>query len=216
MEYREILMTYIDNCPYDEPIFIEEIKEYLKDYIKNNFDNVSKKFNVYINRLVKENILVQIYKGIYYKPLKGLFGYKKINLNKIIYKKYIKNEYIKGYYSGAYLFNKIGLTTQVPKDILIVTNECPNNNDYVNKYLGVTIRKPKLEINELNYKYLQLFDLLINKDKIKIEVDNEKDIIYNFIYENNLMMEKIFDYAKKVGNTKIILKLYELGDETNE
>ena len=30
------------------------------------------------------------------------------------------------------------------------------------------------------------------------------------------MMEKIFDYAKKVGNAKIILKLYELGDETNE
>lgn len=216
MNYNELLLGYINECPYDEPIFIEEIKEYFKRNITNNVDGVLKTINVYISRLVKENVLVQVLKGIYYKPLKGVFGYKKLNINKVINKKYIQDEHIKGYYSGAYLFNKLGLTTQIPKDILIVTNECPNSNDYNNKNLGVIIRKPKIEINDDNYKYLQLFDLLINKDNIKIEADNEKEIIYKFILENTLEMEKIFDYAKKIGNTKPILKLYELGDDTNE
>ena len=58
--------------------------------------------------------------------------------------------------------------------------------------------------------------MLNNKDNIKIEADNEKEIIYKFILENTLGMEKIFDYAKQIGNTKPILKLYELGDDTNE
>lgn len=217
MNYNDILVKYIDEYPFDEPIFIEEIKEYFKNYIQDNFDDVFKNIYVYINRLVKENKLAQFIKGIYYKPLKGTFGKKILNINKVIDKKYMHNKNdIKGYISGAYLFNKIGLTTQISKELLIVTNECPNANDYNNKNLGVIIRKPKIEINEDNYKYLQLFDVLINKDNIKIETDNEKEIIYKFIKGNELEMEKIFEYANKINNLKPIKKLYELGGEESE
>ena len=217
MNYNDILVKYIDEFPYDEPIFIEEIKDYLKKYIKDNFDNVFKNIYVYINRLVKDNKIVQFIKGIYYKPLKGTFGYKPLNINKVIDKKYI-HDYNgqKGYFSGAYLFNKMGLTTQIPKDMLIVTNECPNANDYNNKNLGVVIRKPKIEINDDNYKYLQLFDILINKDNIKIETENEKEIIYKFIKDNRLEFEKIFEYANRINNLKPIKKLYELGGKNIE
>ncbi len=212
MNYNDILIKYIDKCPYDEPIFIEEIKDYFKKIIQDNFENTFKNIYVYINRLVKENKLTQFIKGVYYKPLKGLFGNKLLNVNKVIEKKYISDvNGKKGYFVGAYLFNKIGLTTQVPKEILIVTNECPNANEYNNKKLGVTIRKPKIPINEDNYKYLQLFDILINKDNIKIEVDNEKEIIYKFINDNKLDVEKIFEYAYKTNNLKPIIKLYQLG-----
>lgn len=212
MNYTDILVKFIDEYPYDEPIFIEEIKDYFKNIVYDNFDNVFKNIYVYINRLVKEHKLVQFIKGIYYKPLKGEFGNKLLNINKVITKKYIYNENgQKGYFSGAYLFNKIGLTTQIPKYLLIVTNECPNANDYNNKNLGVIIRKPKIKIDKDNYKYLQLFDILINKDNIKIEVDNEKEIVYEFIKDNKLEIEKIFEYANKIGNFKPIKRLYELG-----
>ena len=161
MNYNDILIKYIDKCPYDEPIFIEDIKNYFKNIY------------VYINRLVKKDKLSQFIKGIYYKPTKGVFGSKPLNVEKVIEKKYIHDEKgTKGYFTGAYLFNKIGLTTQVPKDILIMTNECLGTNDYNNKNLGVTIRKPKTKINEENYKYLQLFDILTNKYNIKIKNNN--------------------------------------------
>lgn len=214
MNYNDILIKYIDNCPYDEPIFIEEIKVYFKKIIKDNFDHTFKNIYVYINRLVKEEKLSQFIKGIYYKPTKGELGNKQLNINEVIKKKYICDENgKKGYFAGAYLFNKIGLTSQIPKEILIVTNECPNNNDYNNKKLGVTIRKPKILVNEDNYKYLQLFDILINKDDIKIEVDNEKEIIHKYIKENELEIEKIFEYANKINNLKPIMKLYQLGGD---
>lgn len=88
MNYNEILVRYIDSYPYDEPIFIEDIKNYFQS-IENikDFDHFLKTIYVYINRLVKENKLVQFLKGIYYKPAKGVFGDKKLNINKVINKK---------------------------------------------------------------------------------------------------------------------------------
>ncbi len=213
MNYNNIIINYIDNCPFDEPIFIEDIKKFIQEKLDNqmNFDHILKTIYVYINRLVKKGSLVQFLKGIYYKPLKGTFGNKKLNIDKVITKKYLLDEFgIKGYYTGAFLFNKLGLTTQIPKDIVIMTNECPNN-EYKNKKLGVVIRKPKIKINEDNYKYLQLFDILNNKDNINIEVDNEKEIIYKFIKDNELDIEKIFEFASFTNNKKAIERLYELG-----
>lgn len=214
MNYNNILIDYIDNYPFDEPIFIEDIKEYLRTKLGDNinFNHILKTTYVYINRLVKKGKIVQFLKGIYYKPLKGIFGNKKLNINKVITKKYILDgNGQKGYYTGAFLFNKLGLTSQIPKDILIITNECPNNNDYNNKKLGVIIRKPKIKINDDNYKYLQLFDVLNNKDNIYIEVDNEKEIIYKFIRDNELDFAKIFEFANITNNKSAIEKLYELG-----
>lgn len=79
----------------------------------------------------------------------------------------------------------------LPKDILIVTNECPNNNDYKNKKLGIIIRKPKIEVTTENYKYLQLLDILNNRDNIKIETDSEREIIYSFIRQQFRCSENI-------------------------
>lgn len=212
MNYNQVLTNYINLCPYDEPIFIEDIKEYFVNELKCDIRKIIKKIYVYINRLVKEKVILQFMKGVYYKPTKGIYGNKKLNVNKVISKKYIDdNRNLKGYISGAYVFNKLGLTTQMPRVITIVTNECPNKNDYYNEKLGVLIRKPKVEINKDNYLYLQLLDILLNKDDVPIEAENEREIIYKFIKDNNLDFEKIFEYANKIGNIKPIKKLYELG-----
>lgn len=202
MNYKEELIKYIESCPYDEPIFIEDIKKH--------FTNI-KTIYVYLNRLVKEKVIYQFMKGVYYKPTKGIYGKKKLNVNKVISKKYISNNNeIKGYISGAYLFNKLGLTTQMPRVITIVTNECPNNNEYYNKNLGVVIRKPKIKITKDNYLYLQLFDILINKEKVPIEINNENEVLFKYIKDNNLEIEKIFKYSHEIGSIKPIEKLYEL------
>ena len=76
--------------------------------------------------------------------------------------------------------------------------------------MNVIIRKPKIEINNENYKYLQLFDLIENKDNIGIEVDNPDEIIYNFIEENNLDFEKIIKYAMDTKSRTVINKILDL------
>lgn len=208
MNYAEVLNEFINICPTDEPIFLEDCSKY---FIEKNIEIKNKDLSVYLHRQIKNNKIKKYLYGIYYKPSVGIFGERTLDTNKIIKKKYISNQdKIKGYYAGHYLFNKLGLTTQIPKYITIVTNECPNQNQYKNEKLKVIIRKPKIEITSENALYLQLLDVLNNREKVAIEVDNEKEVIYNFIEQNHLKFEKIFYYAKKTNNKNAIERLYEL------
>ncbi|MBQ8379886.1 MAG: hypothetical protein IJX34_03625 [Clostridia bacterium] len=217
MNLNETVLNYIENCEYNEPIFMEDIKLYIENFFydkKKKLDN-KKTYNnlkMIISRLNKENILKTATKGVYYKPKHNIFGEVPLANIKIIQYKYLvdKTGNKKGYLTGAILFNKVGLTTQVPNVTDIVTNNCKFNTKYTNTNLNVTIRKPKLEINNENYIYLQLFDLIENKDKINIEVENEDEILYNFITENKLNFEKIIKYARIINNKKIIEKILVL------
>ena len=213
MNCHSLVFCYIQNCEKNEPIFIEDIKEYIIQFYKDEekekiFNNVKE----VLNRLNKENIIKTAYKGIYYIPKTNIFGEVPLPNNKIIQYKYLTDKLgnVKGYITGANLFNKVGLTTQVPNIIDIVTNECKNNNKYENKNLNVIIRKPKIEINKDNYKYLQLIDLIENKDNIYVEVDYMDEIIYNFIRENDLQFEKILKYARETNSKAVIEKMVML------
>lgn len=147
INYNQIVYEYINKCNFNEPLFLEEINQYIVNEYKNGETYILNNINVIINRMCKNNILKQFYKGIYYKPIKNVFGEMPLDKNKVIIRKYIKNEYgnIKGYITGAKLFNQLGLTTQVPNVINIVTNECKNYNEYKNEKLGVIIKRPKIK-----------------------------------------------------------------------
>lgn len=213
MNCHNIILNYIQNCEKNEPIFIDDIKEYIMQFYKEEekekiYNNVKE----ILNRLNKANIIKTAYKGIYYIPKTNIFGEVPLANSKIIRYKYLVDKFgnIKGYITGAALFNKAGLTTQVPNVIEIVTNECKNNNKYENKYLNVAIRKPKIKINNDNFKYLQFIDLIENRDNIYIEVDNIDEILYNFIQENNLKFEKIIKYARETNSKAVIEKMVVL------
>lgn len=210
MNCHNIVLNYIKNCEKNEPIFMEDIKEYTMQFYKEEEkEKIYNNIKEIVNRLNKENFIRTAYKGIYYIPKNNIFGEVPLANSKIIEYKYLVDKLgnVKGYITGAKLFNKIGLTTQVPNVIDIVTNECKNNNKYSNKYLNVIIRKPKIQINNENYKYLQLIDLIENRDNIYIEVDNIDEIIYDFIQENNLNFEKILKYARETNSKAVIEKI---------
>lgn len=211
MNYNEYVIEYIKKYPIGEPIYIEDLKEDIQKVFEKISNTVFLHINVILNRLVKAGIIKTFYKGIYYKPEINIFGEVLLDADKVIKHKYLKDKKgnTKGYICGAKLFNALGLTTQVPNMLDIVTNECKNNNVYTNTNLNVTIRKPKLEITNDNYLYLQLLDILENKDKLNIEVANVSEIIYHYIGSLNLEYKKILFYAKITNNIKAIQKLIE-------
>lgn len=213
MNCNAMIMDYIDNCEKNEPIFIEEIKEYIMQfYNEDEKGNVSNNIKTILNRMTKENIIKTAYKGIYYIPKINIFGEMPLAIRKIVQYKYLVDKLgnIKGYITGATLFNRVGLTTQVPNLTDIATNECKNYNKYTNEYLNTRIRKPKIDITTENHKYLQLFDLIENKDNINIEVENADELIYKFIQENKLDFEKIIKYARETNCKKAIEKILVL------
>lgn len=213
MNCYNMVLEYINNVGQGIPIFIEEIKDYIiQFYNENDKEKVFNNVKAILNRMNKEGIIETAYKGIYYIPVENIFGKMLLGNRQIMQYKYImdKDGTIKGYVTGAKLFNDAHLTTQVPNIIDIATNECKNFNKYENKNLNVIIRKPKIRINNENYKYLQLFDLIENKDNIDIEVENPDEVIYNFITENELDFEKIIKYAMDTKSRTVINKILVL------
>lgn len=55
-----------------------------------------------------------------------------------------------------------------------------------NQKLRVYISKPRIVINNENYKYLQFIDILENKDNNYIQVKNVDKILYKIMKEYNL------------------------------
>lgn len=213
MNCYNMVLEYINSQNKGIPIFIEEIKDYIiQFYNENDKEKVFNNVKAILNRMNKEGVIETAYKGIYYIPVKNIFGKMLLGNRQIIQYKYImdKKRNVKGYITGAKLFNDAHLTTQVPNIIDIATNECKNFNKYENKNLNVIIRKPKIQINNENYKYLQLFDLIENKDTITIEVENPDEIIYNFIIDNELDFEKIIKYAVETKSRTVINKILVL------
>ena len=76
--------------------------------------------------------------------------------------------------------------------------------------MNVIIRNKKIIVNNENYKYLQLFDLIENKGNIGIEVENADELIYEFIKENDLDFEKIIKYAVDTKSRNVINKILVL------
>lgn len=214
MNCYQIILQLVDTYPNDEPIFIEDVKKYvLKYYNKTEYTKVLNNIKVILNRMKIEGIIKQAEKGVYYKPSKTVWGRDTVPpIHKIRDYRYLvdKEGNIKGYVTGAKLFNLVGLTTQIPNTIDIVTNECPNNNKYFIKRYNILICKPKIKITNENYKYLQLLDILTNNDKINIEVENPLEVIYEYIKESNLSFEKILKYARETNNKKALIKLWSL------
>ena len=213
MNICKLVLEYIEQYPEDEPIFIEDIKKYVIQQCENNNkkESVLRNVNVILNRLKNEGIIKVEYKGVYYKPIISMFGEVPLNTNKLRKLKYLedKDGNIKGYIVGAKLFNKLGLTTLVPNVTDIVTNECKYHKQY-DERLRTYITKPKIEITNENYRYLQFIDILDNKDNIHIEAKNADEFLYRIIEECKLDFEKIIKYARETNNRKVLDKLFIL------
>lgn len=212
MNICKTVLDYINQYPEDEPIFIEDIKKHVIEKCEDvEKENVLKNINVILNRFKNEGIIRAEYKGVYYKPIFTIFGEMALDTNKLRKLKYLEDRQgnVKGYITGAKLFNLLGLTTLVPNVTDIVTNECKYHKQY-DERLRTYITKPKIEITNENYRYLQFIDILENKDNIYIEAENPDNVLHKIIEQYKLDFEKILKYIRETNSKNVLEKLLAL------
>ena len=212
MNICKTVLDYINQYPEDEPIFIEDIKKHVIEKCEDvEKENVLKNINVILNRFKNEGIIRAEYKGVYYKPIFTIFGEMALDTNKLRKLKYLEDRQgnVKGYITGAKLFNLLGLTTLVPNVTDIVTNECKYHKQY-DERLRTYITKPKIEITNENYRYLQFIDILENKDNIYIEAENPDNVLHKIIEQYKLDFEKILKYIREANSKNVLEKLLAL------
>lgn len=207
MTYTDYLTTRIKTYDYGEPIYASSLANDLSLKYSLSKDKSLRACAVAIKRLLdNEKIkgLKTYQKGIYYLSKKTSFGDSKIDKNKIIYEKYLKDD--NGYFAGADILNKIGLSTQMSKDIVVVSNNCYDCLRK-NKKLGVIVKPPKTKINNDNKKYLQFLDIIELIDKNYINEKNPYKLLSKYIKDNKLDYKKLFTLSKDLYNDHVSLRL---------
>lgn len=149
-----MLLEYLQkNYKVNEPIFVSDIDLPVTD------TNLRQMFKV----LCDSGQIYRYETGIYY--MKGntrLKGGVSLSASKVARYKYIaRKDQVNGYYSGYTFANLLGLTTQVPYTIEIVSNSASAKCREVSvKNQKIVLRRPRTQINKENVHVLQLLDLL--------------------------------------------------------
>ena len=149
-----MLLEYLQkNYKVNEPIFVSDI------YLPVTDTNLRQMFKV----LCDSGQIYRYETGIYY--MKGntrLKGGVSLSASKVARYKYIaRKDQVNGYYSGYTFANLLGLTTQVPYTIEIVSNCASAKCREVSvKNQKIILRRPRTQINKENVDVLQLLDLL--------------------------------------------------------
>lgn len=111
-----------------------------------------------LERLIKKGILKRISTGVFYKPKQTIFG-ELIPREEELLKNYLfDNDKRIAYITGLSLYNKLGLTTQVPKTIKIASRD-----KRIFASIGNIKGKPVksyIDVSDKNYYILEILDAL--------------------------------------------------------
>ncbi len=155
-----MLKTYLmENYGYNEPIFLNELS--VEGFSKNAIRQS-------VKRLTANGFLERYDSGIYYIPKSGgLLGKSYLDPSVVIMRKYVENKSNQyGYITGLSFANQLGLTTQMPAVIEIVTNREATNGRTV--FLGnqrVRVKRSVIAVSDSNAELLQFLDSVGQAEK---------------------------------------------------
>ena len=124
-----------------------------------------------LERLIKKEIIKRVTSGIFYKPKETVFGALKPNEEELLKTYLFENGKRIAYITGLSLYNKMGLTTQIPKIIKIA---CRDKRIYAS--VGTLKGKPVksyIDVTDKNYNLLEILDAIKDFNQIQdLNVDS--------------------------------------------
>lgn len=213
MTYIDYVARYIKSKRTGQPIYSSDIADELKKYYQLSDKQAIAATAVAINRIIDSKRIKNLrfyQKGIYYLTKETVFGETGINKEWLISDKYILDD--RGYETGLVFANKLGLTTQLPKNRELVTNTAKNGKRY-DKKLDVYIKQPKVYLTSSNIRYLQLLDILEMIDKVPIDVENPFEILAKYIKKYKLQYGLLLAYADDYYGKNALINLAHTAKE---
>lgn len=204
MSYVNFALNYLEKYEVGKPIYSADITNELVKQFGLAADKAGAAVAVTMKRIMDRSLKPNLrfyQKGIYYLTDETPFGEIGINTEQLIVDKYLLHD--QGYEGELTFLYQLGLTTQIPRERELVTNQIKNCVRY-DKRLGVTIRPPKTEITKENKLYLQLLDTLEKMDKAPIDNDEPYRTIALHIQNRGLRYETLLALADQ-HYTKTVL-----------
>jgi hypothetical protein len=130
-----------------------------------------------IERFLKKGLISRASTGLFYKPRKTVFGELKPNEEELLKPYLFEGNKRIAYITGTALYNKLGLTTQIPKIYKIASRSKRIDAQIGN--IKIQDVKSYVDVTNDNFYLLEILDVL--KDFKKIP-DIDRDIAIRYIY----------------------------------
>ena len=155
---------------------------------------------VLLSEQSRKGVLVRVEKGAYYRPKKSVLGLGKLPVYQDEQFRYL-TEKLNGYITGAYIYNKMGLTEQVATTITIATPNPVRRFRFKNLDIECVKAYCMVYPDESLVPYLRLLDAI--KDMKRIPGTTGQDI-YNRVksqYFNGYRTGKTRIFGEKLPAT---------------
>jgi len=206
---KDIILDYIlSNYDKITPIFIKDIYNAFSEVSESTIRSIFKRFS-------ESGVLEKINNGVYALPNKeSVLGNATVYVSDVFESKYIIDEKGKrvGYNSGINFSNLIGLTSQTASVNTIYSNNVSNKKRMTKlKNNRIIINAPRVEVNDLNYKLLQVLDLLNNFEKYsEYDLKKASNKILEYLRNIDLKEEDVEDITSKYP-LEAQVKFYKIG-----
>jgi uncharacterized protein DUF6088 len=137
-----------------------------------------------IERFIEKGIIKRVSTGVFYKPKQTIFGELKPNEEELLKPYLFQNNKRVAYITGTSLYNRMGLTTQISKNIKIASRD-KRITISVGSIKGTPV-KSYVDVTEKNFYLLEILDALKDFKKIPdLDKGSAIKIISNRLNELN-------------------------------
>ena len=180
----------IENYGYNEPIFLNELS------VGGMSENAVRQS---VKRLVASGFLERYDNGIYYIPKRdGLLGKSYLDPSVVVTRKYVQSgPEIYGYVTGLSFAYQLGLTTQMPAVIEVVTNrEATNGRMVTVGTQRVRLKKPSISVSDSNVGLLQFLDSVSQAEKYtELPLDETRDVLCAYVRKMCFTKEQLAEVS---------------------
>ena len=126
-----------------------------------------------VNRGVEDRRLKRVAKGRFYKPRKGALGDVPVGDEERLRDALYRNGRRVGYVTGPALYNRLGLTTQMPKTVVIAVNGAAQIKDFGT--IRMKLMSRRAPISDSTVPLLEILDIL--RDARKVQDANIEHVV---------------------------------------
>lgn len=207
-EYGECINSFVENLANGSIFETEQVAQAVAKKYGIELRHAKSVTNNQLKRFTDAGHIDRIQKGVYYKTSNTVFGKALPNLEAYaIQLLTIQNQQRIGYVTGATFMNQIGLTTQMPKQIEIVSNQYRR---ILPDGCHVQAKRPPVQINTDNYKYLQLLDAIQTLEENNIDAEDSYEIIRRAAQAKEIAPLILIGYARQHYPIKTLLKTVDI------
>ena len=206
--YRNLLIQYIDRQEPAQPILTAQITQYAAREAHLDEAEVRKAVNVNMARLEKAGRIIRIEKGVYCKRVKTAFGYYVPNRETLFCRRLLYDgDDVIGYETGLSVLNRLGLVSQMPKKKCIATNL---HTKRVPTGIQVEIRRPPVDIDRFNYRYLQILDVVRELDDAPVDAVRPEELLKGTVKTLELDTDVLIFMARKFYDPRVLIKTIDI------